>query len=111
MDQTVIAGLGNIYATEVCFLSGIRPTRLVKTLSQATLKKLYLALTSILKKAVQKQGTSSKNYVDAYGEPGLYMPHLKVYGRKGEPCQNCRTTIKSLALGGRSTAYCPKCQK
>lgn len=111
MDQTFISGIGNIYAIESCFAAGIKPTRRVATLSKSEKKKLYQNLLRILKLAIKKQGTSAKNYVDAYGEPGNYVPLLKVYGRKGEPCLKCGTTIKSIHLGGRGTTYCLKCQK
>ncbi len=111
MDQTFISGIGNIYAIESCFAAGIKPTRRVGTLTKIEKKKLYQNLMRILKLAVKKQGTSAKNYVDAYGQPGKYVPFLKIYGRKGEPCLKCKTIIKSIHLGGRGTTFCPQCQK
>jgi len=111
MDQTQIAGLGNIYATEVCFYAGIRPTRVAGRLSKKEQEKLFNSIIDILKNAVKKQGTSSNTYVDAYGQPGKYVPLLRVYGRKGESCYKCKTTIKSINLGGRGTTFCPKCQR
>jgi len=111
MDQTFIAGIGNIYAIETCFAAGVRPTRRVGSLTKSEKKKIYDNLIRILKLAVRKQGTSAKNFVDAYGEPGNYVPLLKIYGRRGQPCRQCRTTIKAIHLGGRGTTYCPKCQK
>lgn len=111
MDQTFVSGIGNIYAIESCFAAGIKPTRRVGTLSKLEKKKLYQNLMRILKLAITKQGTSAKNFVDAYGEPGNYVPLLKIYGRVGEPCVKCKTMIKAIHLGGRGTTYCPKCQK
>lgn len=111
MDQTFIAGIGNIYAVESCFAAGIRPTRRAGSLSLKEIAKLYQSIRTILARAIQKRGTSSKNYVDAYGNPGGYVPSLKVYGRAGKKCFRCGTEIKNMTLGGRGTAYCPHCQK
>jgi len=111
MDQTFMAGLGNIYATEACFEAGIKPTRPAGLLKPAKVIVLFKAVKRILLEAIKKQGSSSNTYVDAYGQPGGYVPLLKVYGRKGRPCRRCRTKIKSINLAGRGTAYCPKCQK
>jgi len=111
LDQTVIAGLGNIYATEACFYAGIKPTRIVGRLSRSEKEKLLGVIQSILRNAIKKQGTSSNTYVDAYGGPGSYFPLLKVYGRKGESCFKCKSKIKAIVMGGRGTTYCPNCQK
>ena len=111
MDQTVIAGLGNIYATEACYYAGVRPVRLVKSLKKDEVKKLYYAVKKILSQAIKKQGSSASTYVDAYGQPGGYVPLLKVYGRKDELCSRCKSKIVAVSLGGRGTAYCLKCQK
>lgn len=111
MDQTFVAGIGNIYATEACFYARIRPTRPAGSLSAAAAKKLHRGILLILKSAVRQQGASADNYVDAYGQPGKYVPFLQVYGREGEACLRCRTTIKNIVLGGRSTTYCPHCQR
>jgi len=111
LDQTFIAGLGNIYATEVCFMTGLKPTRPAGRLKQAEINKLFKAIKKILLTAIKKQGTSSNTYMDAYGQPGRYVPLLKVYGRQGEKCYRCcKAVIKSVLLGGRGTAFCPKCQ-
>ncbi|XOU94647.1 MAG: DNA-formamidopyrimidine glycosylase [Candidatus Kerfeldbacteria bacterium] len=111
MDQTFVAGIGNIYAAEVCFSSKVDPRRLVNTLKEREIFDIYKHIVRILKLAVKKQGTSSKNYVDAYGNPGSYVPMLKVYGRKDKNCFQCKTKILSMKLAGRGTNYCPKCQK
>ncbi|MFA6098656.1 MAG: bifunctional DNA-formamidopyrimidine glycosylase/DNA-(apurinic or apyrimidinic site) lyase [Patescibacteria group bacterium] len=111
MDQTAIAGIGNIYATEACYYAGIKPTRRAGTLKAAEQKKLFQSIKRILRLAVKKQGTTANNYVDAHGEPGKYFPMLRVYGREGEKCRRCGNIIKAMSLGGRGTTYCPVCQK
>lgn len=111
MDQTFLAGIGNIYANEACFAAGIDPRRSVDSLTTKEKKDLYKSIIRILKLAVKKQGTSSKNYVDAYGNPGSYVPMLKVYGRQGKKCLKCKKEIQSMKLAGRGTNYCSKCQK
>lgn len=110
MDQSFIAGVGNIYATEACFYAGVKPTRPASQLKPAEIAKLFTALKTILRQAIAKQGASADTYVDAYGQPGEYVPFLKVYGRGGQPCGRCGTTIQSISLGGRGTTFCPHCQ-
>ena len=111
LDQTAIAGIGNIYAAEACFDARIMPTRRAGSLSSPEALKLYRAIKKILIKAIVAQGTSSQNYVDAHGNPGGYFPKLKVYSRGGQACFRCHTKIKSIKLGGRTTTFCPQCQK
>ncbi|MFH1170653.1 MAG: DNA-formamidopyrimidine glycosylase, partial [Candidatus Vogelbacteria bacterium] len=111
LDQTLIAGLGNIYADESCFASRIKPARKIKTLSTPEIKKLYRAIKMILKLAIKKGGTSARDYVRSDGSLGNFVPHLKVYGRGGQPCKKCRTLITKIKLAGRGTHFCPQCQK
>ncbi|HRY63423.1 MAG TPA: bifunctional DNA-formamidopyrimidine glycosylase/DNA-(apurinic or apyrimidinic site) lyase [Patescibacteria group bacterium] len=111
MEQDVIAGVGNIYAQEACFCAGVMPSRRVKDLSEQELNKLYVCLVKILKLAVAKKGTSSDNYVDAFGRQGNMVKYLKVYDRKGEKCRRCGVEIKVMKQGSRTTAYCPGCQR
>ncbi len=111
MEQGLVAGLGNIYADEVCFEAGVRPQRPAGKLSETEAKKLWQAISRILEKAIAKRGTSADSYVDASGRPGEYETYLMVYGRTGEPCQKCKTKIVRITLGGRGAHYCPKCQK
>ncbi len=105
MDQTAIAGIGNIYAVESLWTARIRPTRRVRTITTAEAKRLYAAIKKILQAAVRAQGSSADNYVDAYGKPGRYVPRLKVYGREGKRCPRCGATIKKYpsAVEGRRT--------
>lgn len=111
MDQEFIAGIGNVYAQEACWCAKVLPTRLVKSLSEEEIKELYDCLIKILKEAIKYQGSSVDNYVDISGEEGKYTPKLKVYGRQGEKCLRCGNKIKKITLAGRSTYFCPKCQK
>lgn len=111
LDQKYISGIGNIYADEVLFAARIKPTRRVKTLKPAEIKKLWLAMPKILKCAIKHRGTSFNDYVDAKGEAGNFIKYLKVYGRAGEKCKACGGVIKKIKLGGRGTHWCDPCQK
>jgi formamidopyrimidine-DNA glycosylase len=111
LDQTLVAGVGNIYADESLFMARIRPTRLVGSLKEKEIKDLYLAIPKILKFAISKGGTSADNYVRTDGTKGQMVKYLKVYGRKGEKCKRCGGTIHKIRLVGRGTHYCPDCQK
>jgi formamidopyrimidine-DNA glycosylase len=111
LDQNLIAGLGNIYVDEACFGAGIRPTRLAKSLAPSEIARLYHAIIAVLKLAIQKKGTSFRNYRRAGGEPGGMVPHLQVYGRGKKECKVCGQPIEKIKLHGRGTHYCPRCQK
>ena len=111
LDQKIIAGIGNIYADESCFIAGILPTRLAGNISVLEIKKLQRAIVAVLKHSISKHGTSSRNYVRGDGSQGGFVPHLKVYGRAGEPCKVCGHPIKKTRLVGRGTHFCNHCQK
>ena len=111
LDQTVIAGIGNIYADESCHQAGIRPTRRVQSLTQAERMKLATAIQLILNASVKQRGTSAQDYLDTEGKKGGFLELLHVYGREGEVCKACNTRIKKIVLGQRGTRYCPTCQK
>ncbi len=111
MDQKYIAGIGNLYADEILFTSGIKPFRQVKTLSESEIKNFWQAIPRVLKYAVKHRGTSFSDYVDAKGEVGSFAKYLKVYGRAGEKCKKCGQSIKKMKLGGRSAHWCDICQK
>ena len=111
LDQKLIAGIGNIYADESLFCAGIDPRRLAGQVSKAEIKKLHSCIIKVLKLSISRRGTSSQNYVDAFGRPGGMVPYLKVYGRCNEPCKNCDRPLKKIKLNGRGTVYCPHCQK
>ncbi|MCC6290640.1 DNA-formamidopyrimidine glycosylase [Candidatus Nomurabacteria bacterium] len=112
LDQSLIAGLGNIYVDESCFSAKILPTRIVKSLTPVERKNLHSGIVKILKLSVSKKGTSAKNYVRSDGTKGGFVPYLKVYGRKGEGCKRCKkTAITKIKLAGRGTHFCKNCQK
>lgn len=111
LDQKLIAGIGNIYADESAHLSHILPMRKAKTLTEAEIKSLHKNIIAVLKLSVQKKGTSAKNYRRSNGEPGGFVPFLKVYGRENEKCKACGTQIRKTRHAGRGTHYCPTCQK
>jgi formamidopyrimidine-DNA glycosylase len=111
MDQTVLAGVGNIYALEALHLAKISPKARADSLSKARVARLHDAVVKVLEKGVKNGGTSFSDYVDADGNRGDNQTTLRVYGREGEPCPVCKTLIKRIVQQGRSSFYCPKCQK
>lgn len=111
LDQTVIAGIGNIYADETCFFARVRPSRRIASLTHAERKALYLGLRKILQLAIEKKGTTADAYRTATGDKGSMMPFLKVYGRGTKTCKRCGGIITKNVLAGRGTHYCPKCQR
>lgn len=112
LNQQLIAGIGNIYADEICFRARLRPQRRLDTLSVSEIKRLYVSCKTIISKAVEKRGTTFSNFVDAAGKKGGYKPYLMVYGRGGERCRRCGSTdISKTVLGGRGTAFCSLCQR
>jgi formamidopyrimidine-DNA glycosylase len=111
LNQKLLSGVGNIYADESLFRSGIRPKRRAASLTKEDLRRLYLALREVLKEAIALGGSSVSDYVNSDGEEGFFQLQHRVYGREGEPCLVCKTPVKRLVIGGRSSHYCPKCQK
>ncbi|MFA6525979.1 MAG: DNA-formamidopyrimidine glycosylase [Candidatus Buchananbacteria bacterium] len=111
MDQSLIAGVGNIYADEAAFAARVMPTRPAISLTEKEIKALHQAIPRILKLAVKMKGTSADTYITTSGEEGKMMKHLKVYGRPGQKCRGCAGTIHKMKVGGRGTHYCPACQK
>jgi formamidopyrimidine-DNA glycosylase len=111
LNQKLLSGVGNIYADESLFRSGIRPKRRASSLTKEDLRRLYLALQEVLKEAIKLGGSSVSDYVDSDGEEGFFQLQHRVYGREGEPCLACKTPIKRVVIGGRSSHYCSKCQK
>ncbi len=112
LDQRVIAGLGNIYATEALARAGIRPTRAAARLGSRRLQRLAAAIRSVLEDALAAGGTTLQDggFQDAEGRAGFFAVELAVYGREGLPCRRCGTSVRRLALGGRSAYFCPHCQ-
>ncbi|HUD10456.1 MAG TPA: bifunctional DNA-formamidopyrimidine glycosylase/DNA-(apurinic or apyrimidinic site) lyase [Candidatus Saccharimonadales bacterium] len=111
LDQTVIAGVGNIYADESLWGAKIHPASLVRSLSNQDFKKLHDELVYILKLAIKKGGSTDRNYVNAEGKKGSYLSFARVFRREGKPCLRCGATIVKLRVAGRGTHICPQCQK
>ena len=111
LDQTFIAGLGNIYTDEALHRARINPEKSGSNLDSREVARLYLAIKEVLEQGIANRGTTLRDYVDGTGQSGLNQLSLKVYGREGDPCSICGQIIERMRLGGRSTYYCPKCQK
>jgi formamidopyrimidine-DNA glycosylase len=111
LNQKLLRGVGNIYADESLFRAGFRPRRRAASLSRNDLARLYGTVREVLKEAIALGGSSISDYVDADGEEGFFQLQHRVYGREGEPCLVCKTPVKRVIIAGRSSHYCPKCQK
>jgi formamidopyrimidine-DNA glycosylase len=111
MDQHIVAGIGNIYASEILFRAGVRPTRRAGRVRRIEIERIVAATRAILKAAIGSRGTTFRSYFDSRGEPGQFSRKLQVYGRAGEPCYACSTAIKDVVVGQRASSYCPRCQK
>jgi formamidopyrimidine-DNA glycosylase len=110
LNQSILHGVGNIYADEALFRAHIRPRRQAGRLTHAELTRLHAALQQVLAHAIQLGGSSVSDYVDAAGIRGFFQLEHKVYSRAGEPCKDCGTTLKKIIVGGRTTVYCSHCQ-
>ena len=111
LNQRLLHGVGNIYADESLFRSGVRPRRRASTLTLGDLARLHTALQEVLEEAIAAGGSSVSDYVDADGREGFFQLQHRVYGRAGEPCLVCRSKIKKIVVAGRGTHYCPTCQR
>ncbi|PSH03833.1 MAG: bifunctional DNA-formamidopyrimidine glycosylase/DNA-(apurinic or apyrimidinic site) lyase [Acidobacteria bacterium] len=111
LNQSLLSGIGNIYADESLFRAGIRPRRRAASLTRIDLLKLYSAIQQVLAEAIRAGGSSISDYVDATGQSGLFQLEHRVYQRTGQPCVVCGTGIKRVVLAGRSSHYCPRCQR
>lgn len=111
LNQRIIAGIGNIYADEILFASGVRPNRRANKVQKSEIEKIFNQANIILDKAIEARGTTFSDYVDTKGKKGGYVNFLKVYGRGGKECLKCSTEITKIKLAGRGTHYCKKCQK
>jgi formamidopyrimidine-DNA glycosylase len=111
LDQRRIAGIGNIYADEALFEAGVLPTRFGGALGLDEVSKLYAAIRTVLLRGVESRGASFRDYLDATGQSGNMQMYVKVFRRTGKPCYVCGSPIERCRVGGRSTHYCPKCQR
>jgi len=110
MDNKIVVGVGNIYAAESLFRSGIHPLLPAKRLSKIQAQELVKAIKTILRQAIQRGGTTLKDFVNSDGKPGYFSNKLQVYGRAGLSCVHCKTFLKSIRIAQRSTVFCKKCQ-
>jgi len=111
LNQKLLRGVGNIYADESLFRAAIRPRRRTSTVTREQLARLHASIKEVLKEAISLGGSSISDYVGAGGETGFFQLQHRVYGREGEPCLVCETPIKRIVIAGRSSHYCPHCQK
>ena len=111
MNSRLVVGVGNIYASEALFRARVRPGRAARSLTRAEARRLARAIRAVLEIAIQLGGTTLRDYVGADGNPGYFRQRLHVYERAGEPCRRCRTPIRAVTHGQRSTYYCPACQR
>ena len=110
MDSHNVVGVGNIYASESLFLASINPKRRAGNVSLQRYEDLASAIKKILKQSIKQGGTTLRDFVNGDGKPGYYQQQLNVYGRTGQPCKQCNSTIKEIKLGQRSSFYCTVCQ-
>lgn len=110
LDQRRIAGVGNIYATEALFLAGIHPRRSARSVARDEAEALHRSIREVLSDAIRAGGTTIRDYRTTSGEAGGFAPSLRVYGRDGEPCRTCGTTVARTVFGNRSAFFCPDCQ-
>ncbi|HJU10485.1 MAG TPA: bifunctional DNA-formamidopyrimidine glycosylase/DNA-(apurinic or apyrimidinic site) lyase [Candidatus Binataceae bacterium] len=111
MDQRIVAGIGNIYASEILFRAGVRPTRRAGKITRDEAVRIVTATQKVLRAAIGHRGTTFRSYRDSRGQPGKFARLLRVYDREGKPCLKCNTPIRAIVLGQRSSYYCPRCQK
>lgn len=111
LNQKLLSGVGNIYADEALFRAKIRPRRRAASLTRDDLRRLHSTLKKVLQEAIRAGGSSISDYVDSNGEEGFFQLKHRVYGCEGKPCLTCKTPIKRVVIAGRSSHYCPNCQK
>ena len=111
LDQRVLAGVGNIYSDEALFEARLHPNRVGSSVGSREASRLHRAILTVLNRAIDKRGSSIRDYVSGNGRQGKYQQEFRVYGRAGQPCPRCRRPIRRILLAGRSTHYCPACQQ
>ena len=111
LDQSIVAGLGNIYSDESLWMANIHPSTPVYKLSHQNIKKLYKSILEILNLAIKKGGSSDRNYLNLEGKKGSYIAFANAYKRTGLPCKRCQTKIVKIRVASRGTHVCPNCQK
>lgn len=110
LNQSFLAGIGNIYADEACFLAGIDPNRRAESLTDCERLQLHCAVGAVLRKGIENKGTSFSDFANLFGKPGRNQRNLSVYGRSGKPCITCQTPLSRTSIGQRGTVWCAVCQ-
>ncbi|MFH1859452.1 MAG: bifunctional DNA-formamidopyrimidine glycosylase/DNA-(apurinic or apyrimidinic site) lyase [bacterium] len=111
LNQSFLAGIGNIYADEILHRAGIHPLQHTHALSEAQITRLYQAMQKVLRQAIEQRGSSISDYVDSNGQKGDYQKYHQIYQRQGKPCLTCQEKITRIKIGGRSSHFCPNCQQ
>ena len=111
MDGKIVVGVGNIYANEALFMAGIHPARAAGRVALSRYELLAQTIKTVLGDAIEQGGTTLRDFVGGDGSPGYFAQQLRVYGRQGQPCRACKSVLKEIRQGGRSTVYCPDCQR
>jgi formamidopyrimidine-DNA glycosylase len=111
MDQGIVAGVGNIYASEILFRARVRPSRAAGRATRPELARIATITAAVLREAIGSRGTTFRSYRDSRGQPGRFASKLRVYDREGQPCVECATPIRATVIGQRSSFFCPRCQK
>ena len=111
MDQRVVAGIGNIYASEILFRAGVRPTRRAAKVTRKEIERIVAETAPILRAAIGRRGTTFRSYRDSEGQPGRFAERLMVYGRESKPCRVCKSAIRNVTVGQRASFFCPRCQR
>ncbi|WP_018938770.1 MULTISPECIES: bifunctional DNA-formamidopyrimidine glycosylase/DNA-(apurinic or apyrimidinic site) lyase [unclassified Thioalkalivibrio] len=111
MDQAIVVGVGNIYATEALFLAGVRPGRAAGRVTRAEYERLAIHIKAVLAAAIEQGGTTLRDFLHEDGTHGYFRQSLRVYGRAGEPCPVCAEVLHTRRIGQRASSYCPTCQK
>lgn len=110
MDSRIVVGVGNIYANEALFSAGIRPSKTAGKITKKQTTRLVDEIKKVLQRSITQGGTTLRDFVGGDGQPGYFIQQLNVYGRAGEPCHNCKQTLKEIRQAGRSSVYCSTCQ-
>ena len=111
MDSRIVVGVGNIYANEALYMAGISPKREAGGISRQRYERLVAAIKEVIANAINVGGTTLRDFVGSDGKPGYFKQSLQVYGRAGQPCQQCLTPLTEIRIAQRSTVFCRKCQR
>ena len=111
MNSKIVVGVGNIYASESLYLAGIHPARPASRISLPRYEKLVSSIKQVLQAAIDSGGSTLNDFIQPDGQPGYFQHHFRVYGKSGQPCEQCHRPIRQMTIGQRSTFYCTQCQR